>query len=99
MYRVSALGGQLDIQVVNGAFIGRGVSVDSNGVAVFSYSVYDQSLCFGTPPQFVFKYTFDFNLNGTGSASVHWTYGNNTNCAVCAVDDTATLLRISGPGP
>ena len=63
-----------------------------------------QNFCLQTgtpvPGQFAFDYTFAFNPNGTGTATVHWTYGYNPGyfCAVCAVDDTAVLHRTGGPG-
>jgi len=103
-YQVTAVGGQLDIQIVGGAYIARGVNVDSNGVAAFLYSVFSQNFCLVTgspvPAQFAFEYVFDFNLNGTGTATADWTYGHNPNyfCAVCGpVHDTAQLHRTSGP--
>jgi hypothetical protein len=51
----------------------------------------------GVLEQYVFDYTFTFRPNGTGTATAHWTYGFNTNCAVCEVTDTATLHRVAGP--
>jgi hypothetical protein len=98
-YHVTALDGQLDIQIASGARIGAGLQVDSSGTVQFTYQVFDQRVCDLTliPEQYVFMYTFTFQADGTGTASVHWTYGFNTNCAVCAVDDSATLRRVKGP--
>ncbi len=99
-YHVTALDGQLDIQIASGARIGAGLQVDSTGTVQFTYQVFDQRVCDLThiPEQFVFMYTFTFRADGTGTASVHWTYGFNTNCAVCIVDDNATLVQVAPPG-
>ncbi len=89
----------LDIQIVNGARVGAGLQPDGNLTVETTYTVFDQRVCSatGVPEQYAFDYTFTFNLNGTGTATAHWTYGFNTNCAVCGVTDTATLHRIAGP--
>jgi len=99
-YHVTAVANQLDIQVSGGDFLGRGLTLGSNGVVHTTFPKTSANICnlTGVAEQFVFDYTFTFNANGTGSASVHWTYGFNTNCASCAVDDTATLRRTGGPG-
>jgi hypothetical protein len=100
-YRVTAVDGRLDIVQANGTRIGAGLQFDSNGTVVFTYRAFDQRICLinGTHQEFVFDYTFTFRLNGTGSAAARWSYGLNTNCAVCSfVDDQAVLVRVSGPG-
>ena len=98
-YRVTAVSGTLDIQIVNGARIGAGLTLDSTLSVATTYAVFDQNVCpaTGVPEQYAFDYTFTFNLNGTGSATAHWTYGFNTLCVQCSVKDTATLHRIAGP--
>ncbi len=98
-YRVTAIDNLVDIEIVGGARLVRGASVSADGTVTFQYKT-GGLFCqiTGVQQQYVFDYTFQFHVNGTGSASAHWTYGFNTNCAVCAVDDTATLHRTSGPG-
>ena len=97
-YRVTAVNGQLDIAVVGGATLGRGIPVDSDGTVHFTYRTSSgQPPCFGIEPEFVFDFTFTFNTNGTGNGSAHWTYGTNTNCFVCDKTDTAILRRTALP--
>lgn len=98
-YQVTAIDGLLDIQIIDGPRIGAGLQPDSDGTVAFTYRAFDQRICLpaGTPEEFVFAYTFTFQLTGTGSATSHWTYGLNTNCAVCTVDDNATLVRVGLP--
>jgi hypothetical protein len=102
-YRVTALDGQLDIQIVGGAYLGRGLTLDANNTVQTTYSVFDPDPnhnCFGVQPQYVFNYTFTFAANGTGTATVNWTYAVNINCAVgCHVTDNASLTRTAGPDP
>jgi len=96
---VTAVDGRLDIEIVNGARLGRGLALDATNTIQTEYIVTDPTApaCFGVQPQYVFDYSFTFQTNGTGSASVHWTYGFNTNCAVCSVQDTATMRRVGPP--
>lgn len=99
IYHVTSVAGQLDIQVRNGAIIGRGLTPDANGTVQTTYRVLDQRVCVinGVFQEFVFDYTFTFHVNGTGSATAHWTYAFNTNCATCEVTDSATLVRVAPP--
>jgi hypothetical protein len=97
-YRVIAVDGRLDIEIVDVARLGRGLTISSNGTVETQFRTFSQNLCFGVPAEYVFDYTFTFRTNGTGTATAHWTYGFNTNCAVCEVTDTATLIRVAGPG-
>jgi hypothetical protein len=97
-YRVTAVDGTLDIQIVGGARIGRGLQLDGNSTVVTRFTTLDNTVCLGVQPEFVFDYTFTFHTNGTGTASADWSYGFNTNCAVCSVTDHATLQRVTGPG-
>jgi hypothetical protein len=98
-YRVTAVDGRLDIQIVDGPSIGRGLTLDASNTVRTEYRVSDtESLCFNVQPEYVFDYTFTFHTNGTGAATARWSYGVNTNCATCTVDDSATLSRIAGPG-
>ncbi len=99
-YRVTAIDDRLDIEIVGGVRLGRGLPLDANGSVQTRYRVFDQRVCLitGVPEEFVFDYMFTFRTNGTGTATAHWTYGFNTNCAVCEVTDTATLRRVAGPG-
>ena len=98
-YRITALDGQLDVTIVDGARIGAGLPLDGNLTVHTTYRVLDQQVCLvtGVLEQYAFDYTFTFRTNGTGTAIAHWTYGFNTNCAVCEVTDTATLHRVAGP--
>ncbi len=100
IYPVTALQGQLDMQIAGGAYIGRGLVLDANNTVQTIYTVSDpNNVCYnGVHQEYVFDYTFTFATNGTGTAAVHWSYGLNTNCAQCIVDDTALLTRIAGPG-
>jgi hypothetical protein len=99
VYRVTAVDGQLDIEIVNDARLGRGLSLDAGNTVETTYKVFDQRVCpnSGVLEQYVFDYTFTFGLNGTGTATAHWTYGFNTFCVQCEVNDSATLLHVSGP--
>ena len=98
-YRITALDGQLDVTIVNGARIGAGLPLDSSLTVHTTYRALDSRVCLvtGVLEQYAFDYTFTFHANGTGSAIAHWTYGFNTNCAVCEVTDTATLYRVALP--
>ena len=98
-YRITALDGQLDVTIVNGARIGAGLPLDSSLTVHTTYRVLDNRVCLvtGVLEEYAFDYTFTFHANGTGSATAHWTYGFNTNCAVCEVTDTATLHRVALP--
>ena len=98
-YRVTAVDGRLDVEIINGVRLGRALALDAKNTVKTTYSVFDQRVCpnSGVLEQYVFDYTFTFALNGTGTASVHWTYGFNTFCVQCSVNDTATLRRVAGP--
>jgi hypothetical protein len=97
-YRVTAVDGRLDVEIVNGARLGRGLALDGNGTVETTFRVFDGvCLVSGVREEYVFDYIFTFHLNGTGSAAAHWTYGFNTFCASCEVDDSATLLRVGPP--
>jgi hypothetical protein len=98
-YRVTAVDGRLDIEILDGVRLGRGLLLDGNLTVQTTFRVFDQRVCLvsGVREELVFDYIFTFRTNGTGAAAVHWTYGFNTFCASCAVDDTATLRRIAGP--
>jgi hypothetical protein len=99
VYRVTAVDGELDIEIIGGARLGRGLVLDANDTVQVEYRVFDpSSVCFGVHPEYVFDYTFTFHLNGTGAATATWSYGVNTNCATCTVNDTATLVRLGPPG-
>jgi len=95
-YGVTAVGNQLDIQIVGGANIGRGLGLDVHNTVRTQSRVSSGTICTvdRIDQEFVFDYTFTFNPTGTGTATAHWTYGFNAHCAVCAVDDTATLSRV-----
>lgn len=99
VYHVTAVDGRLDVEVRNGARLGRGLQLDSNNTVIASYTVFDQRVCpnSGVLEQYVFNYAFTFRLNGTGAAAAHWSYGLNTFCVQCTVDDTATLVRVAPP--
>jgi hypothetical protein len=99
IYHVTSLAGQLDIQVRDGAIIGRGLTPDATGTVKTTYRVFDQNVCVINRvfQEYVFDYTFTFHTDGTGTATAHWTYAFNTNCATCEVTDSATLLRVAPP--
>lgn len=99
-YRVTALDGLLDITAADGGRIGRGLAVDAQGnvEAQFRKQIGEMCEASGRLEEFLFDYKFMFRTNGTGAASVKWSYGKDSLCAVCEVDDTATLHRLSGPG-
>jgi hypothetical protein len=92
-YRVTAVGGRVDIQIVDGAFIGRGLPVAPDGSVRALQRQPSGMFCFGVEQEFDFNYLFEFRTNGTGSATANWTFGFNANCAVCEVNDRATLQR------
>jgi len=98
-YQITAVQGQLDVAILNGARLGAGLPLDDTLTVHTTYRVLDQRVCPVTrvPEEYVFDYTFTFRTNGTGTATAHWTYGFNTNCAVCEVNDTAILYRVAGP--
>lgn len=99
-YRVTAIAGTLDIALLDGTYLGRGLVLDRNNTVVTQYRVFSGNICraTGVDQEYVFNYAFTFGANGFGSAKVDWNYGFNTNCAVCSVTDTATLIRVAGPG-
>jgi len=94
-YRVTAVANELDIQVGD-AVIGRGLTLDAHNAVRAESRVSSGNICTvdRINQEFVFDYMFTFGTTGTGTATVHWTYGFNAHCAVCAVDDTATLQRV-----
>ncbi|MBI4517114.1 MAG: hypothetical protein HY699_15010 [Deltaproteobacteria bacterium] len=49
----------------------------------------------GQPIVMQFDYTFTFNVNGTGSATIEWK--RLTHCQTCDQRDTATLQRVARP--
>jgi hypothetical protein len=98
VYRVTAVNRTVDIAIVGGAQLARGLVPSSDGTVVFRFETGSGNFCFATEAALVFDYTFTFRLNGTGTAGAHWTYGFNTNCAVCEVTDNAVLQRIALPG-
>lgn len=99
-YHVTALDGQLDVQIVNGPILGRGLTLSSMNQVQTEYQVASGNICEldGINEEFAYMYTFTFKVNGTGSATAKWSYGLNAHCAVCQVSDTATLQRVAGPG-
>jgi hypothetical protein len=98
-YQVTALDDLLDIQIVNGDRIGRGLALDSTLTVHVRFRKGSGHVCqlTGVEQEFLFDYTFTFNINGTGSAIATWSFGANTNCENCQVFDTATLVRVAGP--
>lgn len=101
-YRVTALDGRLDVEIVGGARIGRGLEIERNGtnyVVRTRYTADGADTCrlTGVLLQYRFDYTLTLRLDGRGSATATWSYGENTNCESCRVDDAATLVRVSGP--
>jgi hypothetical protein len=99
-YRVTALDGELDIEIVDGDRLGRGLELDRNNTVSTRFRKGSGTVCglTGVEEEFVFDYTFTFNPNGTGTATARWSFGENTNCASCRVSDSATLRKVAGPG-
>ena len=100
VYQVTAIDGQLDIEVVDGERIGRGLTIEAGNRVRAVFTAGSGHICRITQVEqrFRFDYAFTFNLNGTGTATASWSFGVNTNCESCQVTDSATLRRISGPG-
>jgi hypothetical protein len=99
VYTVTAVDGALDITDANGQFIGRGLQIQLDGTVLVHQTVNTGFLCpnNGKPLLFIFDYTFVFNLNRTGSAAAAWTYARDSSCETCSVEDSAALVKISGP--
>ncbi len=99
-YKVTAVNGQLDVtDQVTGETLGRGLPIVLNenaGTVVTRLTRTFGDPCFGVIPQQVFNYVLTFRTSGIGTAQVSWSYGANTNCAVCEPRDTGTMQRI-GP--
>ncbi|MBI1818339.1 MAG: hypothetical protein HYR72_25440 [Deltaproteobacteria bacterium] len=99
-YKVTAVNSQLDvINQVTGETLGRGLPIVFNGnegTVVTRLTRTFGDPCFGVLPQQVFDYALTFDINGIGTALVNWSYGANTNCAVCEPHDTGAMQRI-GP--
>jgi hypothetical protein len=101
-YRVTARNNLLDIETTGGQLIGSGLPVASDGtvdppeLTVFSGESCPPDLG-GRPRNFRFDYRFRFSTNGTGSATAAWSFSEDSFCAVCSVNDSATLQRVSGP--
>ena len=98
-YQVTAVDGKLDIQIVNGVRLGRGLALDATNTVETLYQTDSGNICTldGVDEEYSFDYTFTFKTNGTGSASAKWSYGANAHCAVCQLSDSATLQRTAGP--
>jgi hypothetical protein len=98
-YRVTAVDGTLDIELMGGERIGRGLDVDASGTVHTTFVKGSGHVCglTGVEELFRFDYTFTFNTNGTGTAMATWSFGENTNCESCRVTDSATLVRVGGP--
>jgi hypothetical protein len=99
-YRVTAIAGQLDIEVVGGERISRGLTIEAGNRVRTVFTTGSGRICQLTrmEQQYRFEYTFTFNANGTGSATATWSFGENTNCESCRVTDSATLVRVAPPG-
>ena len=98
VYRVAAAPrGQVDIGIMRGAEVEplARAPLGTDGTVRFQVTDHAAVPCFGVFPEFVYDYVFQFPLAGTGNGTAHWTYGHNTNCAVCTVDDEATLRRLA----
>jgi hypothetical protein len=100
-YRVTAQNGRLDIVTTGGTLIGSGLPVAADGtVDPPSVRIPSGRICqiSGRSIDFEFDYRFTFGTNGSGTASVQWSYGEDSFCAVCTpVLDSATLQKVSGP--
>jgi hypothetical protein len=97
VYRVTAIEGEIDIfDTRTNSYLARGLTLDQSGTVRARVRAPGQ-LCriTGVIQEYVYDYVFQFQLAGTGNAAAHWTYGHNTNCAVCTVDDQATLRRVT----
>lgn len=100
-YNVTAQNGLLNIATTEGTVIGTNLAVAANGIVdPPSTRIPSGRFCqvSGRSLDFVFDYVFQFGANGQGAASVEWSYGKDSFCAVCTpVFDQATLARVSGP--
>lgn len=102
-YRLTAISGTLDIvDAVSGTVIGRGLTVEGSGpnfTVRARYRAFSNLVCqlTGVREEYVYDFVFTLRLNGTGSATATWSFGENTNCASCRVTDSATLVRTAGP--
>lgn len=101
-YRITALDERLDIEIVGGVRLGRGLTPERDGAAWVvrtRYAVDGREVCAltGVRLRYDFEYTFRLAPDGRGAARAEWSYGANTNCASCRVTDTGTLRRIAGP--
>ncbi|MFQ5667253.1 MAG: hypothetical protein ACE5I7_12575, partial [Candidatus Binatia bacterium] len=69
-YRVSAIDGQLDIEIIGGARLGRGLVLDAGGTVQTRVRILSDNVCqlTGVNQELVFDYTFTFRANGTGTA-------------------------------
>jgi hypothetical protein len=96
VYRVTASNNRLNIATASGFIIGTNLAVAPDG-RVNAFLTVPDTVC-ALPPNRVLAYTFDyqfvFNPNGSGSATVEWTYGRDSFCATCTVLDQAVLQRI-----
>jgi hypothetical protein len=100
-YRVTAFAGDLDIAGADGAFLGRGLKLNTDGSVQVHVSIDSGKVCEWNAAQhlvYLFDYVFTFHTNGTGTATAHWTYAKDTFCAWCDVMDSATLTRTAPPG-
>jgi len=99
VYVVTAVNGRLDIDIKGGAQIARGAEIRQDGTVAFRYTQPNRICPFsGRVEQSVFDYVFQFRLDRTGNAIADWNYGVDSFCAVCFVQDSAVLVKISGPG-
>jgi hypothetical protein len=96
IYRVTASNNRLNITTASGFVIGTNLAIGTDG-RVNAFLIVPDTICL-LPPNRVLEYAFDyqfiFNLDGSGSAAVEWTYGRDSLCATCTVLDQAVLQRI-----
>jgi hypothetical protein len=96
VYTISAVDGRLDITNGAGQQIARGAEIQTNGRVVSRYVLDTGALCFnsGEPLRYLFDYTFNFSVEGVGSATATWSFAQGSGCDTCTVRDSAALLRI-----
>jgi hypothetical protein len=98
-YTVTAVDGRLDITNLAGQQIARGANLLPDGTVVTRFTLNSGLICrnTGLPLFFIFDYVFHFGLNGLGNATVSWSFGKESTCDTCSVQDAAGMLKTSGP--
>lgn len=99
VYTVNAVNGNFDITTAEGQQIARGANVGPDGTTIFRYTLDSGLICRNTGEHlfYIFDYELHFNLNGTGSGHVVWSFGKGSTCDTCTVTDDAVMVKTAGP--